>query len=294
MLLRILSSIINHPLNKKAPLRAIGRFIRWQLASRIVRLPVIFPYAEKSALIMKRGQRVATGNYYNGLFEFEEMAFVLHYLKEGDSFIDVGANIGSFTILAANEVGVDTVAIEPIPSTYRNLLENIRINGVESAVRALNIGLGSQEGTLKFTNDHSAINHVVRADTPGAIDVQVKKFDSVIDIVKHSLVKIDVEGFEIEVLKGMTVALSNPNLQTILIETNNSGKRYGVGNEDIHSFLVDRGFQPFLYDPWHRALIAFDPTVHSSNKNTVYTKNKGDCEFRVKAARKFTIHGEEF
>jgi hypothetical protein len=61
-----------------------------------------------------KGLTGATGNWYCGLDAFEDMAFLLHFMREEDLFVDVGANIGSYTILAGNEVGAETIEIEPI------------------------------------------------------------------------------------------------------------------------------------------------------------------------------------
>ena len=72
-----------------------------------------------------------TGNWYCGLHEFHEMAFVLHFLRKNDTFIDVGANVGSYTILAA-VTGSNVISIEPIPSTFNYLKNNVSINNFTS------------------------------------------------------------------------------------------------------------------------------------------------------------------
>ena len=61
----------------------------------------------------------ATGNLYVGLHEFEEMAFLLHFLRRGDLFADVDANVGSYTILAAVAVGTEAIAFEAGKSALR-------------------------------------------------------------------------------------------------------------------------------------------------------------------------------
>ena len=56
----------------------------------------------------------ATGNIYAGLHEFVDMAFCLHLLRSGDLFVDVGANIGSYTVLASKVAGANSVTLELI------------------------------------------------------------------------------------------------------------------------------------------------------------------------------------
>ena len=108
---RILKYIAYHPLNRKNKLKAVIRFIRWQISCLFNSYPIIYNFGEKTKLIISKGMHGATGNLYCGLDEFEDMAFVLHFLREDDQFIDVGANIGSYTLLASNEVGSETISI---------------------------------------------------------------------------------------------------------------------------------------------------------------------------------------
>ena len=75
-----------------------------------------------------------TGNIYAGLHEFADMAFVLHFLRAGDLFADVGANVGSYTILASGVVGCRTVAFEPDPVTAAALERNINLNKIAERV----------------------------------------------------------------------------------------------------------------------------------------------------------------
>ena len=124
--------------------------------------------------------------------------------------------------------------------------------------------------------------------------MQVKSYDEIVRTTSPALVKIDVEGFETEVLKGMGRSLSESNIKAILIETNNAGERYGLKDEDIHSYLKDSGYQPFLYDPFKRELFPFDPTVSNKSNNTVYLKDILACQERLKAAQIFQINGVKF
>jgi predicted RNA methylase len=93
----------------------------------------------------------ATKNLYCGLDDFEDMGFLLHALRPSDLFIDIGANVGSFTVLAGAVVGASCIAIEPIFETYKKLLDNIAINRLNGRCEALNVAVGSEEGELEFT-----------------------------------------------------------------------------------------------------------------------------------------------
>jgi hypothetical protein len=145
-LAEVLRFILNHPLNRQHKLRALGRFLRWQVGSRLAPGPVIIPFVEQTRLVARPGLMGATGIYYTGLYEFEEMAFVLHALRPGDRFVDVGAHIGAFSVLAAGVVGADCLAIEPVPASFAYLQENLNLNGLGGKVRALNAGIAAQAG----------------------------------------------------------------------------------------------------------------------------------------------------
>ena len=75
-LLKTLSFIWNHPMNKGARCAAVGRFLRWQLASRLMDGPIAFPFTNGTQLFARRGMTGATGNWYCGLAEYEEMSVV--------------------------------------------------------------------------------------------------------------------------------------------------------------------------------------------------------------------------
>ena len=98
------SYILRHPLNRGRPARALSRFIGWQVQSRLTS-PIAVPFVDGTRLLVSRGMTGATGNIYCGLTDFEEMAFVMHALRPDDLFLDVGANVGSYTVIAAGAAG---------------------------------------------------------------------------------------------------------------------------------------------------------------------------------------------
>jgi FkbM family methyltransferase len=94
----------------------------------------------------------ATGNLYCGLHEFYDMTFLIHFLRPEDFFVDVGANVGSYTVLAGSHVGARTFSVEPVPSTFSKLINNISINHLNERVTPFNLALGSKKGSVKFTS----------------------------------------------------------------------------------------------------------------------------------------------
>ena len=245
----LLRFIWNHPLNRADRFGAIGRLARWQVAARIAPGPLVFPFAEETFLLASKGMTGATGNYYCGLHEIDDMGFVLHALRPNDLFLDVGSNIGSYTVLAAGAVGSRAIAVEPIPATFENLRRNVFLNGLEDCVQLVCKGLGSSDGELRFTSDLDSENRVAAdAESFGCITVPVTTIDQLCSEAVPAVIKIDVEGFESQVIAGASKTLSADALLAVVMETNGSGARYGMSDQVLTVEMRRFGFIPCGYD----------------------------------------------
>jgi FkbM family methyltransferase len=233
----------------------------------------------------------ATGNFYCGLYEFGDMAFVLHFLREEDTFVDIGANIGSFTVLASGVVGANSIAIEPVPVTYSQLLRNIKLNNIESKVDAQRIVAGRESGAIRFSVDAGTVNKVVGEEYPGKTEsIEMMPLDQVLDGKSPSLWKVDVEGFEIEVLTGATHVLQNRFLQAVLLEAE---------SDEIRNVMAQNGFTLCDYDPFQRRVIPLTLVTHSRNDrscltNHLWVRDVEAVNQRCQAAKRFQVLGVEF
>ena len=291
MIYNTLRFIFNHPFNSDNRISGLIRFFKWQLNAKLNPYPIIYPYTENSKLLIWKGLTGATGNLYCGLMEYNDMGFLLHFLRPSDLFIDIGANIGAYTVLASGEIGAKTISIEPIPSTYKNLTDNILINGIHNKVQALNIGLGGEKKIIKFTKSLDTFNHVATDKEIDTIDVEVDTLDSVTNLTP-ALIKIDVEGFETEVLNGANNILNNNDLKAIIIELNGSGSRYGYDEKNIHDKLLALQFKPHNYNPKTRVLTEVSNYANSDG-NALYIRDKNFVIDRVINSRKIKIVNSE-
>ncbi|TDO19086.1 FkbM family methyltransferase [Pedobacter duraquae] len=288
-MLRTLKFIASHPLTRTNKIPAMLHFLSWQLGSRLSKKPSICNFTESTKLIAWPGLTGATGNVYCGLHEFEDMGFLLHFLKPSDLFVDIGANIGSYTILASADIKATVIAIEPLPATFHILLQNIAINQAAKRTETLNIALGAKKDTLKFTRTHDTGNHIAAAGETDVVEVPVNTLDNVLYGKVPSLIKIDVEGYEAEVLSGATNTLNDPALKAIIIELNASGGRYGHNEEHIHNNLIKLGFTPMQYDPFKRAL---SEAAYFGTHNTIYIRDLEFVEARLQQAQPFHVRGQ--
>lgn len=291
-MLKTLRFIVKHPLNRNAPFSAVGRFLRWQLGSRLLPGSALVPFVGQTRLLARRGMTGATGNIYCGLHEFEDMALVLHTLRPGDWFVDVGANIGSYTVLAGGVCGASVLALEPVPASFECLLDNIRINRIESLVTAQKLAIGAHPGIIRFTDSLDTVNHVITAnDAENGIDVPLETLDGLLQGLSPSVIKIDVEGYETEVIHGAMNTLADGKLLAVLVELNGSGARYGFDEDALHEALLEKGFVPCMYQPFSRKLIPIEGKTPGAG-NTLYVRDLAALRQRLAKAAPFTVLGQ--
>lgn len=250
----------------------------WQLRSRLQR-EVIIPWIADQKLIVRRGMKGATGNIYVGLHEFTDMMFLLHFLRRGDLFLDIGANVGTYTVLASGVCKADTRAFEPDPSALAALKRNVEINNLQALVTVHGVALGASDRDVAFTVGHDAGNRIVSArDDRQCRIVQQKQLDSFVRDSKPTVAKLDVEGYEEEVLRGGLTLLANESFAAIELET------VTPASEEI---LSNHHFQRAFYDPFRR-LLSTAPVGHPSS-NALFIKDFGFVDKRIQFSPKVRV-----
>jgi len=290
---RTFGFLLNHPLGKKHPVKTLLRFSVWQLQAALSSGKlVVKTFIAPVKFYARKGLTGITGNIYTGLHEFDDMAFLLHFLHPEDSFFDIGANVGSYTLLASGVCGANSIAIEPVSSTFEILSKNIALNKLQSKVSLINAVAGGAISTIIFTQNEDTGNHVVSADESktDSAELPVITIDSLLTKGTPALIKMDVEGYETEVLKGMNRTLSSESLKAIIIELNGSGGRYGFDENKIHDLLISNRFKPYNYDAFNRQL---NLLKSYGSYNTIYCRDMDFVIDRLKNAKAFKIMGEK-
>ncbi len=230
---------------------------------------------------------------YTGDFEKRERQFVNAFLRLGDVFIDVGANIGLFTLVAARRVGNmgRVYSFEPCSKTFRRLLANVKLNNLSNVTCHRN-ALSDCKVNLNLNisaNGHDAWNSLAqpiagssfRVESVGA--VRWDDFARQHDLVgRVTMMKIDVEGWEARVLKGATEALSRRDAPVLQVEfTERAASSAGSSCTELYHILGELGYQMFIYDAKSRSIIR-DPLRESyPYMNLIATKNPELVAFRL-------------
>lgn len=180
-----------------------------------------------------------------GREEEQDLAALRCVLRAGETFVDCGANIGLWTLVAATAVGKagHVFAFEPNPSTFARLSEHVRANGMESFVTPTCAACGAVAGNLPFvfSGEHNQ-SHLAQAGEGGAAPVPVMTLDAAIANQPVHGIKIDVEGGEREVLAGAKEILQRSR-PWVCVEFNASLAGTGrLGDWEVHRFLTGLGY----------------------------------------------------
>lgn len=271
--------ILSHPLGGLRPVSALARYAAWQIGSRIKR-DHIHPWIAGTRLAVRNGMTGATGNIYCGLHEFADMAFVIHALRPGDLFLDIGANVGSYTVLASGVCGARSIAFEPDPGTARNLHRNVAVNDIGGLVTVHETALGAEAGQVSFTVGRDTVNRVADSSEGETRLVPLSCLDDIPGALEPTVIKLDVEGYEDQVLAGAARTLASASL--IAVETE-------ALDGPIARTLESHGFQRRFYDPFARRLLDA-PGAHAPS-NALFVRNEDALGRRLADAPRRKIAG---
>ncbi len=268
--------VSSHPLTRDAQAAAWARFAAWQVRSRL-NDEVLVPWVGGQYLVIRRGMTGATGNVYFGLHEFMSMMLTLHFLREGDLFIDAGANVGA-----------ETWAIEPAPEVLEHLRRNIEVNGLGVSATIHPVALGPVDGEIHFTMGLDALNRVASPQDENVRTVRQRSLDTLLGGRRPAMIKFDVEEYEEQVLRGAENVIGDPTLKVIAQEGTTPW---------MLDLLTKRGFQRAYYDPFTRKLQRSPNSLALSGgkwtrSNEFFVRDWEFVEARLATAKPITVLGK--
>ena len=187
-----------------------------------------------------------------GQWESLETSLVVKRLKRGDVFVDGGANVGYYTLLAAHLVGDKgrVYAFEPEPESFKILQKNVLLNGLKNVVLEQK-ALGSKKGKLKLyvntvnRGDHRL--HLFKGEKKAYVLVDVVRLDEYLRGKRVDLVKIDVQGAEGAVIEGMKNLFDvNPRMKIVMEFSPGSLRNFGTDPLRLYTFLQSKNYS--FYD----------------------------------------------
>ena len=239
--------------------------------------------------------------YFLGRFyDLPTQLLVRAALRPGDTFIDVGGNVGMVTLLAARCVGETgrVHTFEPNPVAFARLSEHVRINSLGN-VHLHNMGLGDEPGefTLTVVGNHTGVGTlapVVRANGKAWVTTHMalvaRGDDALSDLPAVPLVmKIDVEGFECRVLKGFRNLLSGRRALVVTETVDVHLQRAGTSKAELFTVMQGYGYRPFALSTGRSGLnrrrLNLTPIVSAADsqaKNVAWLIPGGEHEHRLR------------
>lgn len=246
--------ILDHPANEGRGVAALGRYAYWQLRKRLSRRPMDLSYHGFVLPGYFDSHAASAAYYFSGYTDYWEMKFICDYLRPGDSFLDIGANIGLYALLAASRIGSNghVDAFEPADVPAGRLMEVVSRNQLDAVVSVHRLAAADRTGEMEFgfaVDDCES--HVRRPDELGGAltAVPAVRLDDVCEGTQYAMAKLDIEGYEPFALKGASRMLAQGNPPVMQIEMAGYSKLFGVSTAAFIEQLSGRGYDCATYDP---------------------------------------------
>jgi FkbM family methyltransferase len=281
-----------HPVTKNKEWQAMYNYISFNIKNRFF-AELKYKWIHNLKFIARKGDAGIVGNIYFGVYEFEETIFLLHLMREEDLFLDVGANLGHYSLMLSGIKKCKSITIEPVPTTFQQLLKQIKINNLEHLIEPSNIGISNSDGELYFSTDRGTMDRIVDKNYKNSIRVPVLKLDSLLANATPLAIKIDVEGYEKHVLEGGINTLKKEDIKVLILELNQSGEKFGVSDEEIYAKVISLGFQPYSYDVSDRKLIKLQ-NYNKQQFNTIFIRDEEFVRDRLKTSTVIKVNNKNF
>lgn len=283
--INVVREVLAHPLSADRKARTLFDYVSWNLARRTMNHKVILPLPNNLQIVVPNQSNLATGLYIHQLYDLSNMGFFCHFLRADDLLLDVGANVGVYGLLSAQSTGCKVVACEPAPDTFHTLSDNVRLNRLEDRIELHNVAVGDAEGTLTLSMGQHGLNHVVQGS---GTTVPQHRLDDITGDREARALKLDVEGYEMHVLRGAPRILANPAFKVVMVEINGLIQRYGETVDGIRAHLQSHGFAPISYDPATRKL------APGGERDEMFVRDLDFVAERVRNAPPFELFGKSY
>lgn len=281
-----LRSIAAHPSPLGNRIGALGRLARSHLYRRMLRRPFISPWNGLRIKVYPNSTSLFRA-YVLGLHDYWEMLFLQRFLRGGDSVMDIGANVGVYALLLGKSVGPDgeVHAFEPDADNGRLLRENLALNRMDWP-RVHDVAVGSRCGEVMVEVGRGNLTRVASGLRAGSAretrPVKLVSLDSVEVGRPPVYCKVDVEGYEDEVIQGSAELMRRGFPVVWQLEINDCSRAYGTERGDLRERLRRHGYRFYRYDVPRNRLAEEEPA--SGAMNTLAVRDASFVEERLSAS----------
>ncbi len=242
-------------------MRALTRAAAWQVYKRLTGGHWDIRLTANRVVRCHPDNTSASSVLYAGLFDFDEMNFVVRYLRAKDNFLDVGANVGVYTLLASSVITEGFLhAFEPSTQARHRFEENVRINALANVVLHP-VAIYDAPGNMFLTCTKDSINYLLEAKFSEDVEeVRAVRLDDEVGDISFTLGKMDIEGAELPALRGARRMLEAYNPPVWLVEVSNVCHRYGSSKDALITYMQESGYRAALYASQDNALRWMDNT----------------------------------
>ncbi len=272
--------IKKHPLTKASISLAMLRYIYFNISQSIYPKPRIFKWISGLKFYAQKGDAGIVGNIYYKLMDYPDSMFLIDKLSKNDLFVDVGANLGHFSLLAAGISKAKVIAIEPIEETNKKLTKNIELNNLSHKIEIIKYGVGDKNEVLHFTTNRNVMNRVSLNEDENTTKIEVKTLNEILRNVNPLFIKIDVEGYEYNALKGANEILKKTSLKYLMVEFNNSGEKYNLKDQDVFNLILKYNFVPIGYCPETKTVTPLK-TYNKNKFNTLFVRKSNETLYNA-------------
>jgi len=278
-MIQSLVSISRSPYNKKHPVFALYRLLYWKMIRALKLKNVKFSIWKDRKIYLNYDSFQCMWVMYNYIVDWEEFNLIRDYVNTEDHVADVGANIGYYTVWMSKFISGKGIvhSFEPDQLNFEKLQKNISLNNIQKNTKANNIALSSIDGFIQFTVSLDGENHISNVENKNTVKVASSTFDTYCQensIVNLTYVKVDVEGFEADFLKGSADLLKNKNIDILQLEINATVVNSGKSVEDVLWLLKSNGYQLCKYDILKKELVRINYTKERENYFSTYDMDK--------------------
>jgi FkbM family methyltransferase len=270
--------IWRHPENRGRRGHRLAGWLSWQAWERTVGRPRTVHLHQGVRLVCRPHDQVTSMALYFGLYDSQEMRFLLAWLRAGDTFVDIGANVAPYSLLATLIDGVAIVAFEPEAVARGRAAENIALNDATDRIELVACAVSDVDGTGNLTADRWAQNTLVGDDYDGHAEavpmVSMDSFAHRRSLRRVSLVKVDVEGHELAVLRGAAGVLA-AHRPALIVECNEP--------EALERFAGEHGYTLVSFAP-QSALLTMRRWPVPEGRNVLLVPDVAEARARVQTS----------